>query len=204
MLDETKREVREIKAIESQLKWNMQREEKKEKSADEKAGVEELRDWRWRQNDEMKAYRNAKAQACKVAELKESKSFQEFKREVKDRHKADERRQIEEMYLQDLENSQWRADLVRVAHEKEKELVAERVEDFLENREIRTNRKLQERLEADENRALEQTLEMQQLVREIQSERDQHLRNLEHSRAACHRSPQRNAYPPSPELGRLS
>jgi len=204
MLEETKREVRDIKAIESQLKWNMQREEKKEKSLDEKAAVEEIRDWRWRQSDEMKAYRTAKAQAFKATELKESRSFQEFKREVKERDRLDERRQVEEIYLQDRENAQWRAELAKVAHEKEKEICVERVEDYLEHRDIRNNQKLQERLEADENRALEQTLEMHAIAREIQMEKEQLLRNLEHSRAACQRSPQRNAFPPSPELGRLS
>merc|ERR1740117_1653054 len=45
MLEETKKEVREIKAIESSLKWNMQREDKKEKFSEAKATVEEMRDW---------------------------------------------------------------------------------------------------------------------------------------------------------------
>merc|ERR550537_843955 len=93
MLEETKREVREIKAIENSLKWNMAREEKKERLTEAKAQVDEMRDWRWRQSDDMKAYKAALAKDAKVTELKESKSFQEFKRETKAQFREEEKKQ---------------------------------------------------------------------------------------------------------------
>lgn len=203
MLEETKKEVREIKAIESSLKWNMQREEKKEKFSEAKATVEEMRDWRWREKDEMKAYTAAKLREHQVTDLKESKSFQEFKRETKVEAKEEEKQRIHEDYIQDKEHAQWRAQISRVVHDREKELVVARVEDYLEGREIRNYQKEQQKVEADETRALEQTLEMAAIAREIAQEKEQLLQTLEHSRAA-QRAPHRNYLPPSAELGRLS
>lgn len=203
MLEDTKREVREIKAIESQLKWNMQREEKKERLVEAKATVEEMRDWRWKQSQEMKAYNAAKAKENKIAELKESKSFQQFKRETKAVAKEEAKRQVQEEYLQDREQAQWRAELVKVVHEREKELVNARVEDYLEHREIRNFQKEQEKIEADENRAFEQSLEMAAIAHEIAKEKEQLLQSIECSRAA-QRAPHRSNMPPSALLGQLS
>jgi len=204
MLEETKREVREIKAIESQLKWNMQREEKKERLVQAKETVEEIRDWRWKQSEDMKAHKAAKARENKATELKESKSFQEFKRETKAIAKEVFKQQITEEYLQDRENAQWRAELVKMVHEREKELVNARVEDYLEHREIRNWQKQQEKIEADENRAIEETLEMQAIAREIAKEKEQLLDSLEHSRAAQRAPARNNSLVPSAILGQLS
>lgn len=204
MLEETKREVRDIKAIESQLRWNMQREEKRERASEEKAGIGEMRDWRWRQNEEMKAYRATKEHEKKITELRESKSYQEFKRDAKAQGRQEEKKSIEEDYLKDRDYAQWRKELAKANIEREKELQYDRIEDRLELREIRNLHKVQEKMEADENRAHEQILEMQHLAREVAEEKAQLLQNLEWSRAACQKSPQRNAYPPSPALGRLS
>lgn len=203
MLEETKREVREIKAIEAQLKWNMQREETKERTTEEKATVEDVRDWRWRQNEEMKAYRAGKAQIAKVTELRESKTFQEFKREAKDKNKDETRKKITEEYEQDREHATWRAAVHKVVLEREKELVADRVDDHLEHRELRQIQKVQERVEADENRALEQSLEMAAIADEIAKEKEQLLQSLELSRAAQN-AHHRSTVTPSAALGRLS
>lgn len=203
MLEETKREVREIKAIESQLRWNMNREERKGRLSEAKATVDEIRDWRWKQSEEMKAYKAAKAKENKITELRESKSFQEFKREAKVNDKEEEKRQIREEYLQDREHAQWRAELAKAVHEREKETVTNRIEDYLELRDIRNFQKEQEKVEADENRAFEQSLEMAAIAREIEKEREQLLQTLELSRAA-QRAPHRSNMAPTAMLGQLS
>lgn len=204
MLEETKKEVREIKAIESQLKWNMSKEEKKERQLEAKASVEEERDWRWRKSDEMKALAAEKAQEAKLTELKESKAFQEFKRETKKVEKVEVKKQIQQEYIQDRENAQWRAELVKEDHERSKLLVTNRVENYLEFREIRNLQKEQERIEADENRAIEQTLEMAAIAQEIAKEKEDLLRELEYSRAAQRASHRSMLCTPSAMLGQLS
>lgn len=203
MLEETKREVREIKAIESQLKWNMQREEKKERIVETKATVDEIRDWRWKQNEEMKAIKAAKAQMTKSMELKESKAFQEFKREVKVSTKDEARKQITEEYLKDRQDAQWRSDVSKLVFERERELIAERGDSYLEIRELRQVQKVQERVQEDENRAIEQSLEMAAIAKEIAKEKEQLLQSLEFSRAA-QSAPHRSTIPPSAALGQLS
>lgn len=203
MLEETKKEVREIKAIESHLKWNMQREEKKEKLIEAKATVQEIRDWRWKQKDEMQAYAAAKTAEVKEADLKDSKAFQEFKREAKAVNAAEEKKQITEDYVKDRENAQWRAELCKAVQEREKDAVNGRLDDVLEIREIRNHQKEQEKLEADENRAHEQTLEMAAIAREIAKEKEELLENLEFSRKA-HMAPPRSYLAPTAVLGQLS
>merc|ERR1712216_732137 len=202
MLEETKREVREIKAIESHLKWNMHREEKKERLIEAKATVQEVRDWRWKQKEEMQAYTAAKTAEAKEADLKDSKAFQEFKREAKAVNAAEERKQITEDYLKDRENAQWRAELCKAVQEREKDAVNNRLDDVLEIREIRNHQKEQEKLEADENRAHEQTLEMAAIAREIAKEKEQLLETLEFSRKA-HMAPPRSYLAPTAVLGEL-
>merc|ERR1719242_2544383 len=54
MLEETKKEVREIRAIEAQMRWNLAREESRERAQEEEAVITDIRDWRWRQSEEMK------------------------------------------------------------------------------------------------------------------------------------------------------
>lgn len=203
MLEETKREVREIKAIESGLKWNMTREDKKERLIETKASVEDTRDWRWRQSEEMKAYKASKLQETKTVELKESKSFQEFKRETKGVTKDEERKRVTEEYLQDREYAQWRAELSKAVQEREKDVTYGRHEDLLEIREIKNLQKEQERFETDESRAIEQTLEMAAIAREIAKEKEELLQTLELSRAATQAAP-RSYLAPTAALGQLS
>jgi len=204
MLEETKREVREIKAIESHLKANMTREEKKERQTESKTSAEEMRDWRWRQNEEMKAFKAAKAQITKVAELRENKQFQEFKRETKVETKFKTQKEITEEYSQNKEEAQYRASLVKAVHHQENELVKARVEDYLENREIAGMSKEAQKMEEEENRAHEQSLEMAAIAREIAKEKQEMLEMLEHSRAAQRAPPRIDIMPASAALAKLS
>lgn len=203
MLEDTKREVREIKAIESNLKWNIAREEKKERLHEAKSIVSDERDFRWKQEDEMKAFRAAKGQEARKTDLKDSKAFQEFKREVKAKTCEEEKRQIREDYLRDTENAKGRAELANVLHEREKDLVNMRFDNLLENREITNLQKQHEKMEADENRVLEQTLEMQAMAMELAREKEELLRNIEHGRTAERAAP-RSYGSPASLLGQLS
>lgn len=187
MLEETKKEVREIKAIESQMKWNMQREEKREKTVEAKETEEEIRDWRWRQSDEMKAYVEENKHEVHVTEIKENKEFQEFKREVKAVVKEEDKRYYHEEYLKDTDNAAWRAELAKVIQDNDKVLTLERVEDVKEIREIKTVEKVQAKIEDDANREHEQALEMANQAKALQKEREQLLQSLEYARSCSQR-----------------
>lgn len=184
MLEETKKEVREIRSIEAQMKWNMAREEQKNKATEENDADEEIRDWRWKQSDEMKEFVETKAQEVKVVELHESKDFQEFKREVKVHVKQEELQYIAEVYEQDVENAAWRAEFARAVVEQDKEVIIDRVEDVQHIKEVEAQHKLQQKAEEEDARALEQSMEMANLARKLAREKEQLLQSLELTRHA--------------------
>merc|ERR1719221_1154327 len=113
----------------------------------------------------MKAYVAEKQHEVKITELRESRSYQEFKREQKALHREEDRKYISEEYAKDTDHAAWRAEMARVVLDQDKELVQNRVEDLMEVKEIRSNQKLQEKVEMDEDRALEQSLEMASIQR---------------------------------------
>lgn len=183
MLEETKKEVREIRAIEAQMRWNMAREEVKGKANEEAAELNEIRDWRWKQSDEMKVYVAEKAQQTKAEELQESRKFQEFKREIKEHVKEEDLKYIQEEYQQDTENAAWRAEAAKEVYERDKELTAGHAEDIQFLRELRSHQKEQEKAEENEARALEQSLEMAKMARELAKEKDKLLQSLQYVRS---------------------
>eukprot|EP00929_Paragymnodinium_shiwhaense_P070987 TRINITY_DN36064_c0_g1_i1.p1 TRINITY_DN36064_c0_g1~~TRINITY_DN36064_c0_g1_i1.p1 ORF type:complete len:849 (-),score=161.20 TRINITY_DN36064_c0_g1_i1:79-2625(-) len=185
MLEETKKEVREIRAMESQMKWNIMREEKADKVLEKREAEDEIRDWRWQQRVEMKTLIEEKAAQQQRVDLQESKSFQEFKREAKVEAAQEEKRIIQEEYVQDTENATWRAEIARASLEREKEVVVERQEQIVENRNIREAVKQEEKVQVENERALEQQLEMQRLAKELERERAQLMQSLEYTRS-CH------------------
>jgi len=204
MLEETKREVRTIKAEESQLKWKMTREDKKERFVDAKKSVEEVRDWRFKQREEMKALEAEIEIERKANELKESFAFQKFKRDNKTETGKEERKQITEELEKDTENAQWRAELLKAVHLREKELTKDAKKDFEDIRDIRNLQKEQDRVETNENRAIEQTLEMAAIAREIAKEKEELLQTLELSRLADKKAATRSYLAPTAALGQLS
>lgn len=184
MLDDTKKEVREIKALEAQMRWNMAREEQKDTQSEEKEKENEIRDWRWRESDEMKQLVAEKAQAIKVVDLEESKDFQEFKRETKAVVKDAEQQMITEEYLQDIENASWRADIARVEMERERELVIEKVDGVKELQEIKKQEKIIVKIQEEDERQFEQNMEMERMAKELAREREQLLQSLQLTRSA--------------------
>jgi len=183
MLEETKKEVREIRAIEAQMRWNMAREEIREKTEKEAAALDDIRDWRWKQSDEMKQYVADKAHRTKVEELQESKGYQEFKREVKTLVKEEDLKVIQENYQKDMSNAQWRAEMEKERQIKEKEIVVSHAEEFQFLRDARSQQKIQEKAEQDERRALEQNLEMANMAKELAREKEKLLQSLQYVRS---------------------
>lgn len=187
MLEDTKREVREIRAAEAQARWNLTRDEKKERVYEEKTETEEIRDWRWKQSDEMKVFVDEQDHEIRTVELKESKDFQEFKREYKKDIKEEEQKFIHEVYVDDTDHAAWRAELAREASRRERELVVEKVEEVQETRELRQGRQQQEQAIQEQERALEQSLEISNLARQLALEKEQLLQTLEYTRG-CQRA----------------
>merc|ERR1719313_75153 len=104
-LDKAKKEVREIQALEAKVRWDMQREERREVIDQKKAEEDEIREWRKQAAEEMKAYVAEKLKKIKAEDLEQSKDFQEFKRLRKQMAAEENRRYIEEAYIQHREEA---------------------------------------------------------------------------------------------------
>jgi len=140
-------------------------------------------DWRWKQSDEMKEFVDAKEHEQKIEDLEESKDFQEFKREVKLVAKEEEKRLISEEYLEDVDAAAWRMELAQALHEREKDFVAEKFDSLQEVKEIEVNQRLQEKVEKEEDRTIEQNLEMQNIAKQLQKEKEELLASLQYCRS---------------------
>jgi len=185
MVDTTKKAIRDIRAADSQLRWDMLREDKHDKMSTERQVLDEIRDWRRDQSEGIKMLTAEKERQAKLIDLGESKAYQEFKRACKLDAQEDERMYQHEAYLQDLENASWRADLVLVARENEKEVLVDRHENVMEARIIKSNLDMQEKQDEAANRSLEQQLEMAKLIKDLQQERLQATENLVFTRTCC-------------------
>lgn len=182
-LEQARKEVREIRNLESQIKWNMQRQEKKEVDEEKKAVDDDIRDWRYQQHEEMKEFVSQKEKEQKLTELAESKDYQEYKRLRKQMEREEEQRYIQECYLQDREQAEWNAELQKQIIEEQKGLLEEKAEDVMEIKELKVAEKIRNKEQEVQDRLLEQTIEMDYASRQLQSEREALLQSLEYARS---------------------
>jgi len=182
LLEDQKREIRDMRAVESQILWNLQREDKQERVLEEKALDNEIRDWRWKESDEMKAFVAEKEQARKILELQESKEFQEFKRQFKAKLKEEDQEFIARMYLEGQENAAWRAEMHAMLRDGDKELLSNRIDDIQHLRDLRTTQRLQEKVEAEQERQWGQQMEMAHLAQQLAREKEQLMESLQYAR----------------------
>lgn len=190
LIEETKKEVRDMKAEETKTKWQMTREEQSWRAAAHAAEAAEIQNWRWKQADEMKAYVEAKAQEVKEIELQDSKEFVEFKRETKVRTKEEEIAFQQEVYAQSMERAQWERERLRLQFEEEQVVAREKVADVQELREERQISAQQERQQQEQDRLWEEHLEMAKLMKELQREKEKLSQSLHYQRSCKKVSPQ--------------
>eukprot|EP00434_Breviolum_minutum_P027344 symbB.v1.2.024178.t1/scaffold2268.1/size83883/2 len=190
MIAETKKEVREIRAVESKTKWQVTREERKDKLAQTIATQSELREWRWKQAEGMKALAMQRAQEAKMVDLKESKDYLEFKREAKLRSKEEEIHLQSEVYHDRKKDSAWNVAKAQEAVEQEQALVREKVDDVVHLREEKKHRVEQDKVTAAQERALQEHGDLAHLARQLAAEKERLLENLQFSRS-CLQAPLR-------------
>merc|ERR1712224_482312 len=92
-----------------------------------------------------------------------------------------------EAYLQDIERAAWREELAQQVQQRDREVQGDRMDSVKHLREVRNSQKAQERFEVDENRHLEQSLELAHMARELAKEKDALMQSLEYTRA-CQRA----------------
>lgn len=183
MIEETKKEVREIRSMEAKMKWDLKRSELQRTADEAKATEDDIREWRAKDAEDMKALVEEKERDFRTTVLMESKEFQEFKRERKALEREEDLRVIDEEYDKNIENAAWRADLMKAAMEKDKALLKERAEDLNEIKDIKNLQKLQDQAIVEEERQSEKITEMLRMERELAKEKERLLASLEFTRS---------------------
>jgi len=181
-LEETKKQIREIRAIEGQVRWNMEREEQHETVLKEKSEDLEIMERRAKESCEMSQYLAEKQHEINVVELQDAREFQEFKRDRRVVLKETDQKYIEEQYIHNRENARWNAELAKAVNGQTKEIISQRLDERTDVKEIEKQQQVQAKVAQEETRALEINLEMQNMFRQLQLEKDALLDSLQYVR----------------------
>jgi len=186
-LEQVKRETREIKAMESQLKWSMKREEDKTRRIAKNEEKAEIMAWRDEQRRATNGYFEVQRKEQEATYLRDSKDYQETKREARAAHKEEELGKIRDTYIEGLENSEWNVELKKATMAHQRQVV---VEDNLERYRLVAEHNLelqqQEQFEETESRIARETADMNARMELARVDRDKALAALEHLRRNQH------------------
>jgi len=182
-LEQAKKEVQQIRSIESQLKWDLQREERRQTEEEKREEARQIMEWREAQVVGMKEYVEEKTREQRIQDLMESKEFQQFKREWKAATRQDEVERAKEQLAEDMEYSHWQAELQRAAMADRQLMNSERYDSYQDLREIKLNEQQREKVQVEEDRAHEVHLEVSHKVNQMAAEKEELLRSLQLLRA---------------------
>jgi len=179
MFEDSKKEVREIRAVEARMRWDLWRDENRSRILDEKAVETEIRDWRRKQSHEMKTHMEEKNHDALVRALLESKQLQEFRREQKMLQKEEDLKAIEEQRVQDIEDTAWMTALTKTSVERQKLLLHERAKDLTEARDVKQQQSLANQMITEEERQIQRVDEMLQIKLALTEEKERVLASLQ-------------------------
>jgi len=182
-LDQEKSELKQIRALQSQLKWGMEREEKRQTEEERREEARKIMEWRESQATGMKEYVEEKSREQRVQELLESKDYQEFKREWKQALRTEEIERIREQLAEDMDNSHWQVELQKAIALDRQLALQEQKEAADELRELREQEKQKEKVRQQEDRAHDIALDYAHQASQISAEKEELMRNLQLLRA---------------------
>jgi len=178
-LEQTRKEVRDIRALEMQVKWDMDREERREVETAKKEADVEIMQWREEQAALMRESMEEQTRIQKVEDLEASKEFQIFKREKKQAAREEELQMIKEQLQADIEFSQFQADIAKMAVVDKHALVIETLETIQDQREMRAAEVLREKQQSEQDRAIEQRATFNLEANKLAAEKEELLRSLQ-------------------------
>eukprot|EP00435_Cladocopium_sp_Y103_P035479 s57_g9.t1 len=177
-LDKEKKEVRQMRGIESQLKWDMYREERSQTEEERREEARQIMAWRDREAKEMREYVEGKSRDQRALELMESKEYQEFKRAWKQAMRKEEIERIKVQLAENMDNAQWRVDLQKAVEMDRQLALQENMEAQQELRELKEKDRQREKVMQDEERARDLALEYAHQAHQISTEKEALLRSL--------------------------
>eukprot|EP00440_Ansanella_granifera_P029704 gb/GFBE01032265.1/.p1 GENE.gb/GFBE01032265.1/~~gb/GFBE01032265.1/.p1 ORF type:complete len:750 (+),score=126.72 gb/GFBE01032265.1/:1-2250(+) len=178
-LEQEKKEVKQIRALESQLKWGLEREEKRQTEEERREEARQIMEWRDSQAKDMKEYVEEKTREQRVQDLMESKQFQEFKREWKQAKRAEEIERIRVQLAEDMDNAHWQVQLQQALELDRQLALQERLEAAEELRELKEKERAREKEKQNEERAHDLALDYAHQAYQINAEKEELMRNLQ-------------------------
>mmetsp|Transcript_57490 Transcript_57490/g.133988 ORF Transcript_57490/g.133988 Transcript_57490/m.133988 type:complete len:450 (+) Transcript_57490:51-1400(+) len=186
-VDQIKRETRQLKAQESELKWNMRREEDKQRRVEKKQDEQETMAWRQQQKMKMLARQAQLRKAEKKVVLEDSKSFQEHKRAQKQAAKDEELQNIHQAYVETVANSAKEVEAKTIAMaEWPKPAIEANLEKLRHLAEHKLEEQQREDIETAQVRAAAEQAELDHQLMLAKRERELALQSLEVVRSHRH------------------
>jgi len=192
-VDSAEREIREIKAVESELKWNMAREDKRLSRSIKAAAESEIRSWRAKQSEAMKACVVEKVQRNKLQAHEDAADRLGIRRQQRARAKESDRSFERERQAWDKENAQWQTEMAAEVVRCDREVAGRQRQEVFSRREARLSHKQQAKAEEQQDRVFERGLEMSHKLRELSRRKEAALDSLASTRACCEVSPLRGS-----------
>jgi hypothetical protein len=182
-IEETQKEMRQIRALESTIMWNLEREEKKQVEEEKREAAVDIMEWREQLACGLKEADEERSRQKLVQDLYASKEFQEFKRDAKQVLKEADIQHIKEQYQADVEHSQMQAELAKHAVMDRHATVLENLEGIEVLREVKENERVRTKKEQEQERARDQRLNFNHKHKQLRDEKQDLLRNLQQLRS---------------------
>lgn len=183
-LEQMRREAREMKAMEGQLKWAMKRDEDKLIKRETEKDAKDVMQWRQEQVTDLAECAADRERQEKNGYLEESRMFQEFKRDAKSREFKRDAERVKQEYIEKKENSEFVIDLKRSQPiEERKQIIDANLERYtlvsMHNIEESQREQIEMKMAREDEEEMSLGLEMM----EARRERDEALKSLELFRA---------------------
>lgn len=186
-LDQIRRETREMKAMENNLKWNMNREEDKTQKIERKADQKNLMEHRQQESADMKQLQAEISKDRQINDLSEGKHFQEFKRVAKAEDHVEEAQRQHNEYCETKDHSDWQVEALKELNSVRQGIeIEDRVVHHQFIKEYRADQKDQEKEEQLSGLMLTKQLDLDNEIQAARQERDAALQSLEVVRSKQH------------------
>jgi len=186
-LEQVKKDMMMIRAAESSMMWDMQREEKQIKEEEEREEARQIMEWREQMVSGLREGMEERTREQKIRELLESKDYQEFKRDWKRATKQKEQEENRESLEKNMEEARFKQELQAAAAVDAHTLRADRTEEQQELKDIKLAEQAREREQGEQDRIDELQRELNFKLNQLIAAKENALKSL-HFVKAKHRT----------------
>lgn len=169
---ETKKAISAMQAMQSKLKWRLQREERDVQHSVAKNQEQDIRQWRWEQKEELKEVEENRNRQSKQEFLADNRDTIGFKRVTRASAKAEELGRIQEELGTKQDNAAWAEYFVAQQAEEKHKLLDDRVDEVAAVRAVKSKIKEAEKKEESFDRQFEKKTAYMQMKTSLERQRE--------------------------------